>query len=286
MVAAPPPSPPQTAPWIETIAGRGGPVLLSVPHSGRHYPPDVLARSRLGLASLERLEDPLVDQLVANAIDRGAGAVIARAPRALIDVNRAADELDPAAIMGRRGEPKTARARAGLGVIPTRLAGLGPLWRRPIDEAELERRLEQVHRPYHAALASGLAAMATQWSDVLLIDCHSMPARRLGEANVVIGDRHGTSAAGWLVEAAERIARQRGFSVARNLPFAGGHVLERHGRPEAGIHALQIEIDRATYCGRDSRTPGAEFDRVAMLFEALAGELGALLSQSLDAAAE
>jgi N-formylglutamate amidohydrolase len=286
MVAAPPPSPPQTAPWIETIAGRGGPVLLSVPHSGRHYPPDVLARSRLGLASLERLEDPLVDQLVAKAIDRGAGAVIARAPRALIDVNRAADELDPAAIMGRRGEPKTARARAGLGVIPTRLAGLGALWRSPIDEAELERRLEQVHRPYHAALASGLAAMATQWSDVLLIDCHSMPARRLGEANVVIGDRHGTSAGAWVVEAAERIARQRGFSVARNLPFAGGHVLERHGRPEAGIHALQIEIDRATYCRRDSRTPGAGFDRVAMLFEALAGELGALLSQSLDAAAE
>ena len=286
MVAAPPPSPPQTAPWIETIAGRGGPVLLSVPHSGRDYPPDVLARSRLGPASLERLEDPLVDQLVASAIDGGAGAVIARAPRALIDVNRAADELDTAAIMGRRGEPKTARARAGLGVIPTRLAGLGALWRSPIDEAELERRLEQVHRPYHAALASGLAAMATQWSDVLLIDCHSMPARRLGEANVVIGDRHGTSAAGWLVEAAERIARQRGFSVARNLPFAGGHVLERHGRPEAGIHALQIEIDRATYCRRDSRTPGAGFDRVAMLFEALAGELGALLSQSLDAAAE
>ena len=90
---------------------------------------DLLARSRFGRASLERLEDPFVDQLVAGAIDRGVGAVIARAPRAMIDVNRALDELAPAAIAGRRGDPPTARARAGLGVIPTRLAGVGELWR-------------------------------------------------------------------------------------------------------------------------------------------------------------
>ena len=286
MTIAPPPPPPFPAALVETIAGRGGPVLLSVPHSGRDYPPGMVARSRLGQAGLERLEDPLVDELVKGAIDRGAGAVIARAPRALIDVNRGDDELDPAAVVGRHGEPRTARARAGLGLIPTRLAGLGGLWRSPIDEAELERRLAEIHRPYHAALATGLAARATRWSDVLLIDCHSMPPRRMGEANVVIGDRHGTSAASWLVEAAEAIARQRGFTVARNVPFAGGYVLERHGRPEEGMHALQVEVDRATYCQRDSRTPGPGFDRVAMLFEALAGELGELLSPALDAAAE
>jgi len=63
-------------------------------------------------------------------------------------------------------------------------------------------------------------------------------------------------------------------------------VLERHGRPEDGVHALQVEVDRAAYCQRDSRAPGAGFDRVALLFEALASELGGLLSQPLDAAAE
>ena len=286
MVPALPPSPPPAAPLVEVIDGRGGPVLLSVAHSGRDYPVDLLARARLGQASLERLEDPLVDRLVIGAIDRGAGAVIARAPRALIDVNRALDELDPAAIAGRSGAAPTARARAGLGLIPTRLAGLGALWRTPISEAELERRLAEVHRPYHDALATGLDALAARWGEVLLIDCHSMPARPAGEANVVIGDRHGTSATAWLVEAAEDIARRRGFTVARNLPFAGGYVLERHGRPEDGVHALQVEVDRAAYCKRDSRTPGAGFDRVALLFEALASELGGLLSQPLDAAAE
>ena len=286
MVAAPPPFAPGPASQVEVLDGLGGPVLLSVPHSGRTYPAELLARSRLGQASLEALEDPLVDRLVRGAIDRGTGAVIARAPRALIDVNRGLDELDPAAVAGRSGAPPTARARAGLGLVPTRLAGIGALWRAPIGEAELERRLAEVHRPYHAALASGLAARATRWGEVLLIDCHSMPPRRQGDANVVIGDRHGTSAAAWLAEAAETIARRRGFIVARNQPFAGGHVLERHGRPEEGIHALQVEVDRATYCKRDSRSPGAGFDRVAMLFETLVAELGDLLSQSLDAAAE
>ena len=285
MVAAPPLTPSAGPPPVEVIAGRGGPILLSVPHSGRDYDAALLARSRLGRTSLERLEDPLVDRLVQGAIDRGVGAVIARAPRAMIDVNRAVEELHPAAIMGRPGEPPTARARAGLGVIPTRLGGVGELWRGPIDELEYEGRLARVHRPYHDALAARLAALAETWSDVLLLDCHSMPPRP-GEPNVVFGDRHGTSAAPWLVDAAEAIARRRGFGVARNLPFAGGHVVERHGRPRRGIHALQIEVDRSAYCQRDSRTPGVGFDRVAMLFEALCSELGAALSRRLDDAAE
>ena len=285
MIPAPPLIPSSDKPVVEVIAGHGGPVLLSVPHSGRDYDPELVARARAGRASLELLEDPFVDRLVARAIDRGVGAVIARAPRVMIDVNRAVAELAPAAISGRSGEPPTARARAGLGVIPTRLGGVGELWRSPIDEDEFERRLALVHRPYHDALATRLATLAETWSAVLLLDCHSMPPRP-GDANIVFGDRHGTSAAPWLVEAAEAIARRRGFAVARNLPFAGGHVIERHGRPRLRVHALQIEVDRAAYCQRDSRTPGVGFERVAMLFEALGTELGAALSRRLDDAAE
>ncbi len=286
MAPSPPVCPPPEAAAIEIFAGRGGPVLLSVPHSGRDYPPALLARTRLGRASLERLEDPLVDVLVAGAIDRGTAAVVARAPRALIDINRAPAELHPAAIAGRQGEAPTVRARAGLGLIPTRVSGLGDLWRGPIDEGELEQRMARIHRAYHAALAEQLALASQRWSDVLLLDCHSMPPRGPGEANVVIGDRHGTSAAPWLVEAAEAIARRRGFAVARNAPFAGGHIIERHGRPAEGVHAIQVEIDRAAYCQRDARTPGPGFDRVALLFEALASELEGLLRRGTAIAAE
>lgn len=280
-----PPFPPLRSP-VELIGGSGGAVLLSVPHSGRDYDDALILRSRIGRASLERLEDPCVDQLVRGAIDRGAGAVLAHAPRALIDLNRAEAELHPAAILGRHGEPPTARARDGLGLIPTRVAGIGELWRAPIDEAELARRLGQVYRPYHDALAFELRQLRQRHADVLLIDCHSMPPRPPGEANVVFGDRHGTSSAAWLVEAAEQIARRLRFAVARNTPFAGGHIVERHGAPVQGIHAIQVEIDRAAYCQRDARTPGHGFDRVARLFEALASELATLLDQKRADAAE
>lgn len=271
---------------IETRQATALPVLLSVPHSGRDYGAALLDRARLGRASLERLEDPLVDKLVAGAIGHGSGAVIMRAPRALIDCNRAEDELDPRAILGRHGSAPTARARAGLGLIPTRLAAIGDLWRAPIDEAEYERRLTLIHRPYHIAIDDALKALSQRWGEIILIDCHSMPPRPRGEANVVIGDRHGSSAAPWLSDAAQAIAERLGFAVARNAPFAGGHIVARHGRPDAGFHALQVEVDRSTYCQRDARTPGPGFGRVATLFEALATELGAQLARRWREAAE
>ncbi len=286
MVSTPPPLLPPGSPLVEVVAGRGGPVLLSVPHSGRDYPAALIARSRVGRLSLEPLEDPWVDRLVIGALDRGAGAVIARAPRALIDVNRAEDDLHPVAIRGRTGEPSTPRARAGLGVIPTRLAGIGDLWRAPIDEAELQHRLVVIHRPYHDAITEGLQAIRRYHEDVLLLDCHSMPPRPQGQANVVIGDRHGTTSGQWLVEAAGRLATELGFAVAYNNPFAGGHIIERHADPAHGVHAIQIEIDRGAYCQRDARTPGHGFDRVARLFEILAGELGAMLDRRFTEAAQ
>ena len=261
-------------------------MLLSVPHSGRDYYPPLVERSRLGRASLERLEDPLVDLLVARAMDLGAGAVIARAPRGLIDCNRSEEELDPRAIRGRVGAAPTARARAGLGIIPTRLSGIGDLWRAPMAEDEFEKRLATVHRPYHHALAAEIQALRVEWGEVLLIDCHSMPPRPRGEANVVIGDRHGSTAPLWLSEAAERLANRLGFDARRNAPFAGGHIVERHGRPSEGVHALQIEVDRSCYTKRDLRTPGPGFDRVVLLFEALTRELGGMLGGRWREAAE
>lgn len=271
--------------FVEIRRGHALPVLLSVPHSGRDYDAALIARSRLGRTILERLEDPLVDELVAGAVDRGIGAVIARAPRAAIDCNRGEDELDPASVAGRDGAAPTPRSRAGLGLLPTRIAGIGELWRVPVDDAEYERRLGMIHRPYHDALATELAELSKCWGEVLLIDCHSMPPRRRGDAQVVIGDRHGTSASPWVSEAAERTAARLGFAVARNAPFAGGHIVARHGRPASGVHAIQVEIDRACYCERDARTPGPGFDRVAKLFEMLCTELGGLLARRwLDAA--
>ena len=261
------------------------PVLLSVPHSGREYPAWLTANAVRGRPGLESLEDPLVDGLAWRAIALGAGAVIARAPRAAIDCNRAADEIDPAVILDAGCDAVGARARGGLGIVPSRSAPHGRLWRRPIDQAELGLRIAEAHESFHAAVAEELERLAGAQGQALLIDCHSMPGRP-GQAQVVLGDRHGGSAAPWLAAEAGRIARANGWSVAFNDPYAGGHIVERHGRPERGIHALQVEIDRSCYLARDMRSPGPGFDRAARLIEQLVLGLGNALSAPGAVAAE
>jgi len=261
------------------------PVLLSIPHSGREYPHWLVANAQRGRAGLESLEDPLVDRLAWRALARGIGAVIARAPRAAIDCNRAADEIDPSVIADAGPEAVGARARGGLGIVPSRSAPHGRLWRRPIDTAELERRIAEAHRSFHAALGEGLGRLAAKHGHALLIDCHSMPGRE-GQADIVFGDRHGRSAAPWLAQEAARIARAHGWSVAFNDPYAGGYVVERHGRPRHGVHALQVEIDRSCYLAGDRRSPGPGFDRAAQLIEQFAFGLGAALSAPDAIAAE
>ena len=262
----------------------GLPLLLSVPHAGRDYPDWLLSDAGGGKASLEPLEDPLVDRLAWRALASGFGAVIARAPRAAIDCNRAEDDLDPLLIVG--AAPRQAGARHGLGLVPSHTARHGALWRRRLSLSQVESRLDAVHRPYHRAIADALAQAERRFGVALLLDLHSMPPRQRGAAQIVLGDRYGTSAADWVTALAARIARERGFSVARNDPFAGGHIVERHGRPAAGTHAIQVEVDRSLYCLRDGRTPGPGFERVALLFEALAVGLGGALAERPAIAAE
>jgi N-formylglutamate amidohydrolase len=261
-------------------------VLLSVSHAGRDYNADILANAAQGRRSLETLEDPLVDRLCWRAIGAGFGAIIQNVPRAVIDCNRDEGEVDPAAIEGVSPAPVGPRARYGLGLVPSRTHRHGTLWRRRIDRAELDRRINEVHRPYHRLLADELVALADRFGEAALIDCHSMPSRP-GQAEIVIGDRHGSSAASWLTAETARIARAAGFKVALNDPYAGGAIVSRHGRPSAGIHAIQLEIDRATYLAIDGRTPGIGLDRIAGFMESLARGLSqALLSRGIREAAE
>ncbi|HET9398816.1 MAG TPA: N-formylglutamate amidohydrolase [Sphingomicrobium sp.] len=261
------------------------PVLLSVPHSGRAYPDWLIGQSLSGLASLQALEDPLVDRLAWRAIAAGHGAVIAAAPRAAVDCNRAPDEIGPATVLGSAPALVSRRAAAGLGILPARTASHGRLWRSAATRDDFQRRLEEAHAPFHRAIEAGLDAIAARAGGAVLLDCHSMPPRR-GQAELVIGNRNGSSAAGWLADAAARIARAAGWSVALNAPYAGGYVVERHGDPQAAIHALQLEIDRRCYLGADLRSPGLGFERSAQLIALLALELGKIVASPNAVAAE
>lgn len=279
--------PPLAPPIVH--APRGDlPVLLSVPHSGRDYPAWLVDMAAAGKPSLETLEDPLVDRLVWRAMGRGCGAVIARAPRAAVDCNRAEDELDPSVIEGTGRGRVTARARGGLGIVPARTHRHGFLWRRAISPRQLDERLDQAHRPYHRAIAEQLGLLIDRFGGAILLDCHSMPPPPEGIPPVVFGDRRGRTADPWVSAAAMAISKRSGFEAGLNDPFAGGHVIERHARPARGIHALQVEIDRRCYLDEATGAPGPGFDRVASLIDALAAELGkALLGRlQLPTAAE
>ena len=263
------------------------PVLLSVPHSGRDYPDWLIGDATGGRTALAALEDPLVDRLVWRALPRGCGAVVARTPRAAVDCNRAEDDVDPSVVDGAGRGRVTARARGGLGIVPSRTQQHGYLWRRPITPMQLLDRLDQAHRPYHRAIEEQLSLLLDRFGCALLIDCHSMPPPPGGAPPIVFGDCRGRTADAWVSRDAIEIARSCGFEAGLNDPFAGGHVIDRHARPALGVHAIQLEIDRRCYLDRALRQPGAGFERIASFIETLAIELGeALLGRQVAMAAE
>jgi N-formylglutamate amidohydrolase len=261
-----------TSPFIRIgAAGCASPVVLSVPHAGREYSEHILKASRLSKRQLETLEDRYVDRLIEGALRTGATAIVARCPRAEIDLNRDEREIDPAIVVPPPPMDTlmpSARTRGGLGLVPARISGAGAIWRQRLECAEVDRRIAEVHRPYHAALAAALEEARARFGIAILLDCHSMPSRGsigAGQAEVVFGDLHGTTIAPDLLDTALQIARQCGFRIACNVPYAGGYITARHGRPAEGIHAMQIEIDRSLYLAPDMRNPGRGFDRTLAL---------------------
>ena len=72
----------------------------------------------------------------------------------------------------------------------------------------------------------------------------------VGAAQVVLGDRFGRAAAARFVHRVDAEVESAGLRHALNTPYAGGHILDRHARPAGGIHAIQLELDRALYLDR------------------------------------
>lgn len=256
-----------------------GPVVVSVPHAGTRYSPTLLAAARLPHA-LTLLEDRLVD-LVAVAARNDETMLVQRTPRAAIDLNRSEDERDPLVDDGARPQAKpSAKVRSGLGLVPRRAGNSGELWRRRFVGGEVERRIVEDHRPYHRTLTDVLVAARARFGVAVLIDVHSMPPLSGERARVVLGDRFGQAAGARFVERLEGVARQSGHRVALNVPYAGGHILERHGRRTEGVHAVQVELDRTLYLDAALRQPGAGFARTVALLRAM---LVALADEAIGA---
>ena len=276
------------------------PVIFASPHSGRVYPADLLARAQVSERVLRSSEDAYIDLLLADAPRHGAPLITSQVPRAYVDFNRAADELDPALI---EGVPRTGinpRVASGLGVLARVVSNGRAIYRGKLPMAEAERRIARYWTPYHRALGDMVTRQHGRFGAVLLCDMHSMPhealaghpGRGAARPDVVLGDRWGASASGAVMEAVEGVLRDHGFVVARNTPFAGAYVAQQYGQPSRGLHAVQIEIDRALYLDEVTIEPLPGFEAFRALMGSVVERLARLdLGQgsgggALDLAAE
>ena len=260
---------------------RTSPVIFASPHSGRDYPPEFLAQVVLDRHAIRSSEDAFVDRLFDMAPDLGAPLLAARAPRAYIDLYRAADELDPSVIEGIARAPHNPRISSGLGVIPRVVAGGRAIYRGKLPLAEAEGRIRRFWHPYHQALAALVEETRVAFGEAVLIDCHSMPHEaieahtRPGQPRpeVVLGDRYGATAGREVMERVEAAFAGAGLRVGRNAPFAGAYVAQAYGRPSRGVHVVQVEIDRALYMDEVRVEPLAGFEDFRAVMEKVVAEL-------------
>jgi len=231
------------------------PFVFNVPHAGAIYPTAFLTESRLDAVALRRSEDAFVDELFGAMVSLGAPLMAARFPRAFLDLNREPYELDPRMFDGRLPpfvNTRSMRVAGGLGTIPRIVADGQEIYRGRIPVDEALRRIEWLYKPYHRTLRQLLNRTATRFGHAVLIDCHSMPSTSVSredgvKADIVLGDRYGTSCATLLIDLVEAALRGRGYTVVRNKPYAGGFITEHYGEPALGRHALQVEINRGIY---------------------------------------
>ena len=262
------------------------PFVYNSPHSGRRYPLEFLDESQLDSLAIRRSEDHFVDELFGAAPDFGAPLLLAHFPRAFVDVNREPYELDPRMFsdpLPPFANSHSVRVAGGLGTIPRIVAENMEIYGRRMPVAVALDRIETIYKPYHACLRHLIARTHARFGFGVLIDCHSMPGNiRIGGNGIrpdfIIGDRYGTSASVELSHAALQMLEDLGFTAVRNKPYAGGFITEHYGRPARGLHALQIEVNRALYIDETTLQKRADFHALAGSIAVFMGQMAAFVA--------
>jgi N-formylglutamate amidohydrolase len=268
---------------LEPAAWRG-PIIFNSPHSGSIYPRAFLAHAQLDMATLRRSEDSFVDDLFAAVVERGFPLMRAHFPRCYVDVNREPYELDPRMFEGRLpsfANTRSMRVAGGLGTVARVVGDAHEIYdqRIPVDEALA--RIEGLYKPYHRALRRLITGMHRDFGAAVLIDCHSMPSVAGNKddrprADFVLGDRYGTSCVPVIAETIETALAGFGHSVSRNKPYAGGFITEHYGNPSVGVHAIQLEVNRALYMDERRYERSQNFALLAANLVTLADRIAAI----------
>jgi formiminoglutamase len=252
-----------------TVIEDEGPVILGQPHVGTHVPAEIAARLNeigRGLSDTDWHVDRLYDGLLPSAT-----VVRATFHRYVIDANR-----DPAGVSLYPGRNTT-------GLVPDTDFDGRPIWTKSPTGAEVEARRAAFHQHYHHALAAQIARVKARWGCGILYDCHSIRSRIpflfegvLPDFN--IGDADGAACAPAVRAALEAPCAASGRSMVVNGRFKGGWCTRHYGRPDKGLHAIQMELAQSTHLA----TEAAPFAFDAQKADALRPILADILAR-LDA---
>ncbi len=265
------------------------PIVFNSPHSGRVYPTTFLNVARLELSTLRRSEDSFVDELLEGVVRQGLPLMRAHFPRCYVDVNREPYELDPRMFDGRLpsfANTRSMRVAGGLGTVARVVGEAQEIYDQRLPVGEAIRRIEGLYKPYHRALRRLMTRVHRTFGAAVLVDCHSMPSTTGGReerprADVVVGDRYGTSCAAMVSDTIERAFVELGYSVCRNKPYAGGFITEHYGNPVACLHAVQLELNRALYMDERCYERTAGFAQVMSDLEEVAARLAEIRLEEL-----
>lgn len=275
----------ETQPFSATLPDHQHvPFVVNSPHSGRHYFDEFLENSRLTPRKIRSSEDFLVDQLIEGAVEHGMPMLAANFPRAFLDVNREPYELDPSMFkdsLPDYANTKSVRVTSGLGTIAKIVAEGQQIYSNRLSVEEALWRIETFYKPYHQELRTLLAKTHVEFGSAVLLDCHSMPSANPAYLNeerpdFVLGDRFGSACSPTLVRLAKHILTEMGYRVVINKPYAGGFITEHYGRPESGLHALQIEINRGLYMNETTLEPNMGFNALASSMSAFFEEISTI----------
>ena len=229
------------------------PVLVNIPHAGTVLPAPIKASMVAADIDMLRDADFAVDRLFARAPELGAGLIRTSISRFVVDLNRHPDDIPSYAVDGPTPLlPEQSYGRRGLFWLET-TRGVTVV-DRPLTSAEVEARLAY-YTPVHERLQALLQERVARFGMAMLIDGHSMPSvghhghadAGVRRADVVLGDNDGLACGEFFVAEVERVLVEAGLSVVRNVPYKGGYDTGHYGRPQEGVHALQIELNRALY---------------------------------------
>jgi N-formylglutamate amidohydrolase len=250
------------------------PLVVEVPHAGLAVPDDVRGQLRVSAADVMRDADLFVDRFYAGTLSHGGSLLVSHVSRYVVDLNRAEDDIDRD-IVPDHPRPRPLQSR---GVVWRTTTSGQPVMDGTLSHAQLEQRLARYHRPYHAALEAEIERKRRRFGRVLVVCAHSMPSvTRPGaprRADVVPGSRGGTTTSPRVLDVLDARFRGEGLSVRHDDPYRGGYTTQKYGRPSEGVHAVQIELNRALYVDeRTSQPKDDAFARLARVIDALLAEL-------------